>query len=110
MPDKNILTFAPSQICRLVEGNATPADQALADASDDALAEACRAKSLHENSFHSAHEGFAIIMEEMDELQDHVFMRQSRRDLAEMRKEAIQLAAMALRFASECCTETVGRI
>jgi len=45
----------------------------------------------------SPHEGWAVIREELDELWEHV-----RADTArghEARKEAIQIAAMALRFA-----------
>lgn len=59
--------------------------------------------------FNSAHEGFAVLREEVDELWEHVKTNQKRRDLAAMRKEAIQVAAMALRFAEECCDEGTGR-
>lgn len=48
--------------------------------------------------FNSAHEGFAILQEEVDELWDHVKTNQKRRDLPAMRAEAIQIAAMALKF------------
>jgi hypothetical protein len=52
----------------------------------------------HYPPFHSAHEGFAIINEEFDELKAHVWMKQGLRDLDAMRKEAGQLAAMAVKF------------
>lgn len=57
----------------------------------------------------SAHEGYAVLAEEMDELWQHVKTKQSKRDLSAMKKEAIQVAAMALRFAMDVCNETRGR-
>jgi hypothetical protein len=62
------------------------------------------------STFNSAHEGFAILYEEFDELKAHVWTNQKRRNVAEMRKEAIQVAAMALRFAAEVCDEERGRV
>lgn len=59
--------------------------------------------------FNSAHEAFAVLDEERDELWDHVKTNQKRRDLAAMRAEAIQVAAMAVRFALEVCDEERGR-
>lgn len=60
-------------------------------------------------AFNSAHEGYAVLKEEVDELWDHVKTNQKRRDLPAMYKEAIQVAAMAMRFASEVCDEVTGR-
>lgn len=57
----------------------------------------------------SAHEGYGVILEELDELWDHVKTKQRNRDLAKMEREAIQVAAMALRFALEVCSEERGR-
>lgn len=57
----------------------------------------------------SAHEGYGVLMEEVDELFDHVKTKQKYRDLAAMRAEAIQVAAMALRFAHDVCSEERGR-
>lgn len=60
--------------------------------------------------FNSAHEGFAVLNEEFDELKRHVWTNQSKRDLAAMKSEAIQVAAMAIRFAAEVCDEERGRV
>lgn len=59
--------------------------------------------------FNSAHEAFAVLKEEVDELWDHVKTNQNHRDLEAMHKEAVQVAAMAVRFASEVCDEKNGR-
>ena len=49
--------------------------------------------------FHSAHEGWAILKEELDELWDIIRINQSIPERAAlMHREAIQVAAMALRF------------
>jgi len=56
-----------------------------------------RARQLHKQ-FNSAHEGYAVILEELDELWTEVKMRPELRIAGVMRKEALQVAAMAVRF------------
>lgn len=52
----------------------------------------------------SAHEGFAILKEEVDELWDAVRVKQSDPErVFSMRAEAVQVAAMALRFLHDVC-------
>lgn len=46
----------------------------------------------------SAHECYGVLMEEVRELEACVFTKQGARDMEEMRKEAVQVAAMALRM------------
>lgn len=52
-------------------------------------------------AFNSAHEGYAVILEEMDELWDEI----KRKDMSHeaIRKEAVQVGAMAIRFLTDCC-------
>jgi NTP pyrophosphatase (non-canonical NTP hydrolase) len=52
--------------------------------------------------FNSAHEGYAVLLEEVEELWDEVKKSPKKRDLAKMKEEAIQVAAMALRFLHDC--------
>ena len=54
-------------------------------------------------AMNSAHEGWAVIAEELDELWDHVRGKQGERTVEAMRKEAIQVAAMATRFIIDIC-------
>lgn len=72
------------------------------NAAREAVQEAIRA-SLLWPTFASAHEGYSILLEEVDELKEHVWKKPSNRDLAAMREEAVQVAAMALRFIVDVC-------
>lgn len=56
-----------------------------------------RARKLHKQ-FNSPHEGYAVILEELEELWAEVKKRQEHRSAEVMRKEAVQVAAMAVRF------------
>lgn len=57
----------------------------------------------------SQHEGFAVLKEEVDELWDEVKVNQKKRDLEKTKKEAIQVAAMAMRFYLDVCDDKTGR-
>lgn len=59
--------------------------------------------------FQSPHEGYAVILEELDELKAHVWMNQSKRDINAMVREAIQVAAMAVRFIHDVGNDIDGR-
>jgi hypothetical protein len=80
----------------------------------DVLCELARARERFAN-MGSAHEGAAIIQEEWEELWEtvkaHKVIGLSHKlrsdDAAKMRKEAVQLAAMAIRFISDVCDQEV---
>jgi hypothetical protein len=53
--------------------------------------------------FHSNHEGYAIIKEEFEELWEEIKSERPTACSPKIEKEAIQLAAMALRFLIDRC-------
>lgn len=62
--------------------------------------------------FHSSHEGFAVLHEEFDELKTEVWKNGEKHPdrEAQMRKEAVQVAAMALRFLTDCCEHSERKL
>ena len=66
----------------------------------DVLEEIRSARATHA-PMRGAHEGYAVLLEEVDELWDEV--KDRRRDVAKMRREAVQVAAMAVAFMVEVC-------
>lgn len=70
---------------------------------DEVVAELNKARSNFP-PFHTAHEGYAIILEELDEMWDEVRKQYGDHDrLKNIRKEAIQVAAMAMRMVLDIC-------
>jgi hypothetical protein len=57
----------------------------------------------------SMHEAYGVLLEEVDELWEHVKTKQRNRNLHAARKEAMQVAAMAIRFMLDVCNEERGR-
>jgi hypothetical protein len=72
------------------------------DCMADVYIEFIRATSLHP-PFNSAHEGYSILLEEMEELREHVRAKEDKTNMNAMREEAVQVAAMALRFIIDVC-------
>ena len=66
---------------------------------DDVISELNRARMKFGN-FHNYHEGYAVLLEEVDELWDAIKSKDKSDD--DVRTEAIQVAAMALRFLTDC--------
>ena len=56
-----------------------------------------RALKLH-GEFRSLHEGYAVLLEEVDELWDEIKKKRSIRDNQKMNQEALQVAAMAVKL------------
>ncbi len=79
----------------MIEGN-------IAGVVDEVVAELERATNLH-GPMSSPHEGYAVLQEEVDELWEEVKDRDL--DQRRLRAEAIQVAAMAIRFIMDCCEE-----
>lgn len=61
-------------------------------------AELLRARMKHPRGMNSAHEGYAVLLEEVDEVKDEVFHGKDKRKL---RAELVQVAAMAQRMAED---------
>jgi len=59
--------------------------------------------------FRSSHEGYAVIKEELDELWEEIRKKPYHRSHTALRKEAIQVAAMAARFVLDL-NEKTGKI
>jgi len=72
------------------------------DLGKEIFLEALSASQLYA-PFNSAHEGLAVIWEEFEELKTEVFKKQNQYDMKKMKKEAIQIGAMALRFVYDVC-------
>ncbi len=53
-------------------------------------------------TFNGAHEGYAVLLEELDELWDEVKGKHPDRQ-SRMKLEAVQVATMAVRFLTDVC-------
>ncbi len=55
--------------------------------------------------FNSSHEGYAVLKEEVDELWDEIKANKKPGAMIKQKDEAIQIAAMAIKFVMSCCDE-----
>lgn len=75
-------------------------------ATQEVLTEVRRAKTMFKENFVNQHEGYAVILEELDELWEEVKKNQRNYNITAQRKEAIQCAAMCIRFVAELTPKT----
>jgi hypothetical protein len=61
-----------------------------------------RARELHQSPIHNVAEGYAIILEELDEFWDEVKHKPKNRVPEDLAKELVQVAAMACRTLVDC--------
>ena len=66
-----------------------------------------QARSKH-RPINSAHEGYSVILEELDEFWEEVRKKQSERSKDRMVAELVQIAAMAQRTAEDVCMRRPG--
>lgn len=90
-----IAIFNPKQISKIEY------TQRCMDALSEVDKEIMRAKDLFPSMFINQHEAIAVIREEYLELEQECFKNQKKYDLEAQRKEAKQLAAMAIRLMIE---------
>jgi len=65
--------------------------------------ELCKATENYD-TFHNYHEGYAVLKEEVDELWDAIKLKQIDTERnSKVKKEAIQVCAMAIRILHDCC-------
>lgn len=68
---------------------------------EDIQDELKRARSKFPN-INNPHEGYAVILEELDEAWDEIKVKQSLRNSQLIRQELIKVAAMAIRTIEDC--------
>lgn len=93
--------FTKKQPAKLSEQQIQAEQDVTLDAVDDELA---RARSIHgAQAFNSLHEAYGVILEEVEELWTEI--KAKKPDLQKVHDEAIQVAAMAVRLATETRTK-----
>jgi NTP pyrophosphatase (non-canonical NTP hydrolase) len=66
--------------------------------------------SRHGTTFNSLHEAYAVLLEEVDEVWDITRQKRKDRDEAHLRKELIQIGAMALKALQSMHNFTGGKV
>lgn len=101
-PAKHVSLIRRARHAAPVDADADVSRTAEVEAALDLVLEGIRQEVLgamgKHARFNSAHEGYAVILEELDELKAEVWKKRAARDKARMQEEAVQVAAMAVRF------------
>jgi len=63
--------------------------------------ESSRARSIKKKPINSVHEGYALILEEVDELWEQVRMKSDKRDYENMYIELVQIAGLSKRLVED---------
>jgi hypothetical protein len=63
--------------------------------------ELVKARAKHPRAFNSMHEGYAIILEEIEELKLEIFKKQENRNRLDTLTELVQIGAMVQRLAED---------
>jgi len=63
--------------------------------------EECRQAQQKYETLNSCHEGYAVILEELEEAWQIIRMREEKRDYAQLRRELVQTAAMCVRVITD---------
>lgn len=83
-------------------------DEGLYEIFMEGYREATRASQAYP-PMNSPHEGYSVLFEEVDELWEHVRVKQGKRNVVGMREEAVQIMAMAARFVYDICERGRGQ-
>jgi hypothetical protein len=89
--------FQPFELLCQIQALSIPTREVIVEV----IKELCTATEQH-GPMHSAHEGYAVILGELDELKAEVFKKHPS-EL--MEHEAIQIAAMGIRFVLDVCKQ-----
>jgi NTP pyrophosphatase (non-canonical NTP hydrolase) len=63
--------------------------------------ELARARTLHPKKINSPHEGYAVLLEELEEVWEEIKKKRSERSYEHLLDELVQVAAMAQRVAED---------
>lgn len=98
-----------SECLRLIAEVRRLRDDGLGDRTflDRVAAEARRAQTMHGRDYHSDHEAFAVLLEEVEEVKAWVWRKRTERDRVAMVEELVQIAAVCAKWAEQLARRRV---